>query len=377
MTDRTRSQVSTWLRGVADRVRERDFWLVQLGVAVAVLSHVAVEVAGLPQQHTVGAAVYLPPLLLLAPVAWASLRYGLEGGVLTSAWAAVLTVPNLLLWHPADFEWVGDLVFLAVVLLLGVVVAVPVERERAERRRAETAAARLHEVEQERLRTYVHEVTLAQEAERARLARDLHDDVAQRLVVLVRHLDAVEDAGAPDDGRLAAARTAASAALAEVRRTSRDLRPTVLDDLGLGPALEWLADDLEQRSGITATAEVLGPLRRLDPPVELALFRVAQEALRNVERHAAATRASITVTTGASTVDLEVHDDGVGFEVPDDLRTLARAGRLGTIGMQERAELVGGWLQVRSAPGAGTTVTVSVPTGSHAAPATEPGQTGD
>lgn len=368
MSDRTTSQVSTWLGRVADRVRERDFWLVQLGVAVAVLSHVAVEVAGLPQQHSVGAAVYLPPLLLLAPVAWASLRYGLEGGVLTSAWAAVLTVPNLLLWHPADFEWVGDLVFLAVVLALGVVVAVPVERERTERQRAQAAAARLHEVEQDRLRTYVQEVTLAQEAERARLARDLHDDVAQRLVVLVRHLDAIEEAGAPDDDRLAAARTSASAALAEVRRTSRDLRPTVLDDLGLSPALEWLADDLEQRSGIAATADVVGPVRRLDPPVELALFRIAQEALRNVERHAAATTASITVSLGASTVDLEVRDDGVGFEVPDDLRTLARAGRLGTIGMQERAELVGGRLEVRSAPGEGTTVQVSVPSAGAAAP---------
>lgn len=354
------SQVTTWLGRVVGRVRERDFWLVQVGVLGAALLHVAVEYAGLPQRHTVGAAVYLPPLLLLAPVAWASLRYGLEGGVLTSTWAAVLTVPNLVLWHPTDFEWVGDVVFLAVVLGLGIVVAVPVERERAERRRAEAAAARLHQVEQEQLRTYVQEITLAQEAERARLARDLHDDIAQRLVVLARHLDAV--GGAQEKGRLERARASASAALAEVRRMSRDLRPTVLDDLGLVPALEWLADDLQHRHDIVATAQVRGQHRRLDPTVELVLFRIAQEALRNIERHAAATRVSLNLDLGGETVTLEVHDDGRGFDVPEDVRVLAREGRLGVLGMHERAELVGGALEVESRSGHGTTLSAVVPT---------------
>lgn len=361
MTTRARSQVATWSRRVAGRVRETDFWLIQAGVLGAALLHVVVEFAGLPQRHTVGAAVYLPPLLLLAPVAWASLRYGLEGGVLTSGWAAVLTVPNLVLWHPTSFEWVGDVVFLAAVLGLGIVVAVPVERERAERRRAEAAAAQVHEMEQAQLRTYVQEVTLAQEAERARLARDLHDDIAQRLVVLVRHLDAV--GGGEDEGRLERARASASAALAEVRRTSRDLRPTMLDDLGLGPALEWLADDLERRRGIATTAAMRGLRHRLGATVELALFRIAQEALRNVERHASAMRADIEVDVGDRAVTLAVHDDGCGFDVPDDLRVLARQGRLGVLGMQERAELVGGALELDSHPDRGTTLVVAVPTG--------------
>lgn len=364
MTAGGASRLSTWLRRAATRLGERDFWLVQLGVVVAALLHVVVEALGLPEQHSVGAAVYLPPLLLLAPVAWASLRYGLEGGVLTSAWAALLTVPNLLVWHPDGFEWVGDVVFLAVVLGLGVVVAIPVERERAERRRAEEAAARLHQLEQEQLRTYVQAVTVAQEAERARIARDLHDDVAQRLVLLVRHLDALDDVGGGDDRggeALAHARAVASTTLGEVRRASRDLRPTVLDDLGLAPALTWLADDLERRSDVKTTTAVDQPAQRLDTSVELALFRIAQEALRNVERHAGATRVALTLTLRDATAVLEVRDDGVGFDVPEDLGSLARMGRLGTVGMQERAQLVGGRLEVRSRPEGGTTVVVTVP----------------
>lgn len=359
MTPQARWQPVHWLRGVRRRLRERDFWLVQLGVVAAALLHVVVEVAGLPEQDTLGAVVYVPPLLLLVPVAYASLRYGLEGGVLTGVWAFVLTVPNLLLWHPADYEWIGDLVFLVVVLALGTVVAVPVERERAERRRAEEASQRLHEVEREQLRTYAREVTLAQEAERARVARDLHDDVAQRLVVLVRHLDALVD-DAPDD-RLRVARRAASEALSEVRRSSRDLRPTVLDDLGLGPAIEWLADDLAVRSDVDASVVVQGSARRLHPSVEMALFRIAQEALRNVERHADASTARVELRFEDAEVHLQVRDDGRGFVVPDDLGTLARSGRLGTLGMRERAELVGGNLQVCARVGEGTQVAAVVP----------------
>lgn len=359
MTDRPRSGPVQWLRDVRRRLYERDFWLVQLGVVAAALLHVVVEVAGLPEQEALGAAVYVPPLLLVVPVAYASLRYGLEGGVLTGVWAFVLTVPNLLLWHPTDYEWVGDLVFLVVVLALGTIVAVPVERERAERRRAEAASRRLHEVEREQLRTYAREVTLAQEAERARIARDLHDDVAQRLVVLVRHLDAL--VGDASDAPLQAARTAASEALSEVRRSSRDLRPTVLDDLGLGPAIEWLADDLDARSDIDAAAVVWGQARRLDPAVELALFRIAQEALRNVERHAEASTVRVELHVEEVQVRLEVRDDGRGFVVPEDLGTLARSGRLGTIGMRERAELVGGQLCVEAAVDEGTRVTAVVP----------------
>lgn len=359
MTDRGTGRPAVWLRRLSRRVRERDFWVIQLGVVVAALLHVLVELAGLPQRHDLGAAVYVPPLLLVAPVAWASLRYGLEGGVLTGVWAAVLTVPNLLLWHPTGYEWLGDVIFLAVAIGLGVVVAVPVERERAERRQTEEVTARLHALERDRLRTYVREVTRAQEAERARIARELHDDVAQRLVVLVRHLDALGEGVSA--ASLGAAREAASEALSEVRRSSRDLRPTMLDDLGLGPAIEWLADDLADRNDVEVTATVEGGTRRLDAAVELALFRIAQEALRNVERHADASTARVELRFEDAQTRLLVRDDGRGFEVPADPASLARSGRLGMTGMRERAELVGGRLRVRAQEGEGTTVTAVVP----------------
>ena len=359
MTTR-RAVPARWLTLLRTRVRERSFWLVQAGVLVAVALHALAELLGLPEREGLGAVVYVPPLLLVVPVSLASFRYGLEGGVLTSIWAAVLSIPNLLVWHPDGYEWLGDVVFLAVVLGLGVVVAVPVERERAERRRAEAAAAQLHDVRQEQLRTYVHEVTMAQEAERARISRDLHDDVAQQLVVLVRHLDALEAGG--DLADIDDARRTASRALAEVRRTSRGLRPTVLDDLGLAPAIEWLAEDLAARNDVSTSVDVLGGATRLAAAVELALFRIAQEALRNVERHAAASHVAIELEFADARVRLAIRDDGRGFVV-HDRATLSGSGRLGTIGMHERAELVGGELTLDSVPGGGTSVTVDVPTG--------------
>lgn len=220
---------------------------------------------------------------------------------------------------------------------------------------------RLHRTEKERLRSYVHEVTRAQEEERKHLARELHDTAAQDLIILQRGLDALAEGLPPEQAeKVRELRSRAVDTLEGLRRLSRDLRPTVLDDLGLVPALEWLVADLERRTGIQARFRSSGTVRRLPAETEVALFRITQEALRNVERHAQARRVEVRVAFGDDEVRVDVEDDGRGFEVPEPLERLALQGRLGLLGMRERAQLVGGTLAVRSGVGRGAEVSATV-----------------
>jgi two-component system sensor histidine kinase DegS len=146
-----------------------------------------------------------------------------------------------------------------------------------------------------------------------------------------------------------------------VRAFARGLRPPILDDLGLTPAIERLLVELSSRSTTKGRLTVRGSDRRLSPDAELALFRISQEALRNVERHSCASSASISLSYQPDKTKLTVADNGAGFVPPRVLDDLAKESRLGIIGMQERARLLGGKLDIRSAPGAGTKVTVTIP----------------
>ncbi len=162
-------------------------------------------------------------------------------------------------------------------------------------------------------------------------------------------------------GRLEEFQELIDSILRGVRRFSRDLRPSVLDDLGLLPALEWLTANLMEEDGIKTELKVYGDRRRLPPEAELALFRIVQEALSNVRRHSQASQVVTVVEFGEGRVRITVDDNGQGFELPGRTGDLATAGKLGLIGMHERAHLLDGTLTVRSEPGKGTTVTVDVP----------------
>jgi len=217
---------------------------------------------------------------------------------------------------------------------------------------------------QENLRFYLHQVTRAQEEERRRISHELHDETIQALVALSRQLDtlASSDKGLPEDSRLRLEelRQQVNNTMQSVRRLSQDLRPAALDRLGLLSALEWLVSDVKEYSGIATKIDVIGTERRLPEEVALVLFRITQEALRNVWRHAQATRAEITVQFDENRTRVTVSDNGKGFKPPKTTDDLARDGKLGLAGMQERARLLGGSLTVQSEPGKGTTVTVEV-----------------
>jgi signal transduction histidine kinase len=229
-------------------------------------------------------------------------------------------------------------------------------------------AARLYRQRQESMQSYVRQITQAQEDERLRIARDLHDDTAQELVGLVRRLEQLRKAASPDVSEpVDELLTQTRAALQSVRRYSRDLRPSVLDDLGLLAALETVVEETDSRLSGGATLKLTGTPRRLDPPIELALFRIAHEALRNVERHADAETAVVELDFADDVIRLCIKDDGRGFASPSNTSDLARIGKLGLLGMKERAELVGGTFEVRSTPGQGTRLMVAVAPGEQTA----------
>jgi signal transduction histidine kinase len=220
--------------------------------------------------------------------------------------------------------------------------------------------ARLYRQRQESLETYARQVTQAQEDERLRIARELHDETAQELVHLVRRLEQLGEAEHSDvKQQVEQLLTLARGTLKSVRRFSRDLRPSVLDDLGLVPAIELAVEETNGRLAGGARLDVKGEPRRLVPAVELALFRIAQEALHNVERHAHAENASVELAF-ADDIRLIVTDDGRGWAVPSNVADLAHLGKLGVLGMKERAQLIGGSFELRSVAGEGSRVTVTV-----------------
>jgi len=212
---------------------------------------------------------------------------------------------------------------------------------------------------------YITQTTRAQEDERLRISRELHDDTAQALASLSRGLDSLisrkKDLAKSVTKELSKLHDTADLALEGVRRYSQDLRPSILDDLGLIPALEWLIADLKHGYGIETKVIVSGEKYRLVPEKELAVFRICQEVISNIRRHSKATNVEMTLDYGFDALTLIISDNGQGFSMPERTSDLAISGKLGIIGMRERARLIGGTLIVQSDLGAGTAVTLRIP----------------
>lgn len=211
----------------------------------------------------------------------------------------------------------------------------------------------LDRIETERNRTG-RLVLEAQEAERTRVARDLHDEANQALAAITLRLEALAQDAPPElAAELVETKRLAAQAMEELLGLARQLRPAALDDHGLVPALEAHVRRFDRQSGIRARLETRGDLAALADERQLAVYRVAQEALMNVARHSGAGTVDVTLSAAADGVELRVADDGNGFR--------KRGSGLGLDGMAERARLVGGELRIESAPGRGTSVTLRVP----------------
>ncbi|MCX5998750.1 MAG: PAS domain-containing sensor histidine kinase [Chloroflexi bacterium] len=218
---------------------------------------------------------------------------------------------------------------------------------------------------QEVLRFYAGHVVTAQEEERTRIARELHDDTIQQLLLVCHRL---QDIAAGSHGRLPkraqnhleSVSVFVERIINEVRGFTRDLRPPVLDDMGLVSALRWLAGRLASEDGPCIEVRVAGEERRLRADTESALFRIVQEALNNVRRHAGATKAVVGIEFGGEQVTVSITDDGGGFNMPAKIIDFASQGKLGLLGLTERVHMLNGQCRIESEPGKGTTVSINV-----------------
>jgi signal transduction histidine kinase len=220
-----------------------------------------------------------------------------------------------------------------------------------------TMAQRIHN-DQATLQDYLGDITKAQEEERAHLGRELHDETVQTLIALGHKAQMVQRSfrrAAPQtEEQIDELRQMIAQAIEEVRRFSHALRPHYLEELGLTAALETLA----QEAG--AEFHVGQPMKGLTPEKELAIYRIAQEALNNARRHAEAQHISLNLVCTETDTKLAIMDDGKGFQIPDQLNDLTQTGHFGLVGMRERAQMVNGKLSVKSVPGQGTNIEFTV-----------------
>ena len=203
----------------------------------------------------------------------------------------------------------------------------------------------------------------AQEQERKRIARELHDETSQVLTSLLISLALLEETVTTAEARqrIAETRALAHQTLRAVRNLSIDLRPSALDDLGLLPALRWYVKEYQQKVGIEAELSSSGLKERLPPEVETALYRMIQESLTNTAKHAHATHVWVTLTEDGLLLRATIRDNGRGFDAVGMMRRHWQERGLGLAGMQERAALLDGTVEFESEPGAGTLITVTIP----------------
>jgi len=249
---------------------------------------------------------------------------------------------------------------LAITLLLGLIVSgVSIYRIHGLERRTEREWRRAEQAEQE-LRRLSQQLVQTQEAERKSISRELHDEVGQMLTALrveLGNLERLRGASEGEFGRkLEETRRLSEEALRAVRDLAMGLRPSMLDDLGLAPAVEWQAREFSRRFGVPVSVELDGRLENLPDLHRTCVYRVVQEALTNCARHARATEIRITIHGGRDSIAMTIQDNGLGFDPAE-----ASGRGLGLLGIQERVRELGGRVTVLSQPGRGTLLSAEVP----------------
>jgi signal transduction histidine kinase len=359
-------EIGTWLKwSVPDWLRATDAWTrYTLGIPGALLA-----ACGLLIQRRIllkeGLGAYAGGLV------WAALAFALYGAVGQFVTSPSALFPSTVINTERFLALVGLPVQLFRALMATLVAvftiralrAFDVSRRRqlaAAQREAQEAVARRDALRGELLRRSV----TTQEEERRRIARELHDEIGQMLTGLATGLRGVQQSliGDPDRARLQLRQLEGMTvkAIGELGRLVADLRPSLLDDMGLHAALSWYVDEVNRRGLTQVELAIAGPPSRLPSEVEITLFRITQESLANVIRHARASRARVELAYGNGLARLLVSDDGVGFDPDTVLEGETRSG-WGLVGIRERVQLAGGDCHIESAPGEGTTLTVEIP----------------
>jgi signal transduction histidine kinase len=292
-------------------------------------------------------------VLFLIPIIYGSLTLSWPGGMF--AWFLTLfwLLPTLLSWSNS-VHWIGLALLLLPVLLVAIV--------RGEQRSRDSERRYFLERERER-QAYIAKLVETEEAERRRIAQELHDETLQTLMVIANKADSLVLSGTDENqvkGNLWIKQQVLQT-MDDLRRLSMNLRPSILDNFGLVSGVRWLVNNSNSQNGCHLHIAVVGEEHKMSSLSEVTAFRVVQEAISNIQRHAHARNGDITLEFEEDRLLLEIRDDGSGFQPPERLGTYVSESKLGMIGMEQRVLSVGGEMQVDSAPGRGTTIWVSVP----------------
>jgi signal transduction histidine kinase len=343
-----------WLYKFRPRFKDRHFWIVQALVIVIAIVHDIIEVGG--YLHHFDILYFLPVSLFFVPVVYAALHFGFVGSIATVIWAIVVTIPNWVFWHEG-LERLGVIFQMSLLVAVSVFAGRRVDQETIAKRQAEDASYLL--------KTYAGHIVNAQEEERQRIAHELHDQTIQTLSLISQRLAVMKEGTFPQSTKvtkeLKEVQEIAEQASKELRVFTRSIRPPVLDDLGIVPALRRLLIESTERTGMNGIFKLVGEEQRLPQDIEIGLFRIAQEGIWNVERHSKATELIVTMTLTRAEARLNISDNGIGFTTSPALGSLYTTGKLGLLGMYERAELIGGKFDIKTELNKGTTISISVP----------------
>ena len=296
-------------------------------------------------------------ILLLVPILYAILTLGWKRSSVVLLVLLACIASHIIQWTFHAASAFTSFAFLAVPALTGIGIELTIFARQKEVRA-------LAEKEEQRL-AFMKQIFRAQEDERRRIAQGLHDGVTQTILgnaSLARSLvdklrnetdeNSVRDLRAIEDNSLLVAE--------DIRRICRDLRPSALDHLGFVPSIRWLVDSFREETGIEVAFSSEGDSQEITPDVSTALFRIVQESLNNIRRHAKATKLTVRLKFTDSNVAITIQDNGNGFALPEHISSLGTKGKFGLIGLHERAQSIGARLEIETRPGYGTEIKIAM-----------------
>jgi len=295
--------------------------------------------------------------LFFIPFIYAAITLGLRGAVVIWLLSFVVILPHILIFSFSIVYVVRNVAF----ALVPPAVATAIGMEITWRNRQRQISV---DREAER-QQYVAQILKIQEDERRRVAQELHDGVIQQLVVIANKAQEAINHGNNENSEqgnnIRYVRDSALCLTEDLRRISLDLRPSILDNLGLVPAVRWLTEKVAGESEIKTKLSVDGGIRKLSPETELIIFRIIQEALNNVQRHSNATEARLKLLYDPQIFKIVIEDNGVGFHLGRKSSSIAKKTRLGIMGMKQRVQSLGGDFEINSNPGKGTCISINIP----------------
>ena len=295
--------------------------------------------------------------LFLIPFIYASLVFWWQGSFFVWLVSLFVAMPRMVNYSFDPAEVARNVTLSSVPLMI--IMTITLELKWRERQKKI-----LMERENER-QLYMSQILRAQELERYRIAQELHDDTTQELLAIANRVhQAITTTDDTDNGSnfqrdFEWVRDAVLHVSENVRRISLDLRPSILDNMGLIPALRWLVQRLDEETDINAKFKVTGNERKLNSETEVTVFRIVQEALSNIRRHSKASSASVDFRYGQESIEITVRDNGQGFSAGTENKIPA-VNKSGIIGMQQRARLIGATCEIRSRPSKGTSVLIRI-----------------